>query len=84
MSRVVSLVMPQAAMKASVSSMRRGQVAVALGQRRALDEIQVPAMHLVQVGIAAGGEGAQQVQRAGRLEIAELHARRIGHAGLRR
>ena len=37
-------------------------------------------MHLVQVGIAAGGEGAQQVQRAGRLEVAELHARRIGDA----
>ena len=58
------------------------QVAVALGQRRALDEAQVPAVHLVQVGVAAGGEGAQQVQRAGRLEIAGLHARRIGHAGL--
>ncbi len=75
------LVMPQADMKASVSSMRCGEVLVALDQRRAGDEAEVPAMHLVQVGIAAGGEGAQQVQRAGGLEIAGFHARGIGHAG---
>jgi hypothetical protein len=35
-----------------------GDVAIPLGQRRAFDEAQVPAMHLVQVGVAAGGEGA--------------------------
>ena len=60
------------------------QILVAFRQRRALGEIQVPAMHLMQVGIAARGERAQQVERAGRLEVAELHARRIGNAGLRR
>ena len=38
-------------------------------------------MHFVQVGIAAGGEGAQQVQRAGGLEVAELHPSRVGDAG---
>ena len=37
-------------------------------------------MHLVQVGIAAVGERAQQVERARGLEIAGLHARRVGHA----
>ena len=37
-------------------------------------------MHLVQVGVAAGGEGAEQVQFGGGLEIAELHPRRIGRA----
>ena len=41
-------------------------------------------MHLVQVGITARGERAQQVQRAGGLEIAELHPRRIGNPRLRR
>ena len=58
------------------------QVLIAIGQRRAGDEAEVPAMDLVQIGIAAGGEGAQQVERAGRLEIAELHACGVGNAGL--
>ena len=59
-----------------------GEVLVAAGERGALDEAEVPAMDLMQVGIAAGGEGAQQVERAGGLEVAELHARGIGDAGL--
>ncbi len=39
-----------------------GQLAVLLGQCRVGDEIQVPLMHLVQIGEAALGERAQQVQ----------------------
>ena len=56
------------------------QFAVALGQRGTGHEGQVPAMHLVQIRIAATGEGAQQVQRAGGLKVAGFHALRIGHA----
>ena len=40
-------------------------------------------MDLVQIGVTARGKSAQQVQRAGGLEIAELHSRRIGRAGVR-
>ncbi len=41
-------------------------------------------MDVVQVGIAAGGEGAQQVHRARRLHVGEFHPRRVGDARLRR
>jgi hypothetical protein len=40
-------------------------------------------VHLVQIGITARGKSAQQVERAGGLEIAEFHARRVGGAGVR-
>ena len=40
-------------------------------------------MHLVQIGITARGKSAQQVERAGGLEIAEFHSGRIGRAGVR-
>ena len=39
-----------------------GQMAVLLGQRRVGDEVQVPLVHLMQVGKTALGKGAQQVQ----------------------
>ena len=44
-----------------------GQLLVALSLRRARDEVLVPAVHLREVGEAALGEGAQQVERRGRL-----------------
>ena len=60
------------------------QILVAFGQRGALDEAEIPAMHLMQVRIAAGRKGAQQVERAGRLEIGEFHPLRVGNARVRR
>jgi hypothetical protein len=58
-----------------------GEITVAFRQRRALDEAQVPAMDLVQVGIAAGGERAEQVELAGGLEVGQFHAAGVGAAG---
>ena len=60
----------------------RRQILVAGGEGAALHEAEVPAMDAVEIGIAAGREGAQQVERAGGLEIARLHAHRVRHAGL--
>ena len=57
-----------------------GQFLIALAGRTVGDEILRPAVHLVQVGIAAQGEGAQQVEGRGRLEIGLHHAARIRHA----
>ena len=42
-----------------------GELLVALPGRGRLHEVLVPGVHLAQVGVAAGGEGAHQVQRRG-------------------
>ncbi len=60
----------------------RGKIVVALRCRRVAHEVEVPAVDLVQVGIAALGEGAQQVQRRGRLVVGLHHALGIGQARL--
>ena len=54
-------------------------VAPALGA--AADELEVPLVHAVQVGEAALGEGAQQVQCRRGLVVAADHAHRIGPPG---
>ena len=59
-----------------------GEVAVLLGQRRVGDEIQVPLVHLVQVGETALGESAQQVQGCCGLMIGLQQTLRIRHAAL--
>ena len=46
-----------------------GELLVALGLRAVLDEAEHPAMHVLEVGIAAGREGAQQVERRRRLAV---------------
>ena len=60
--------------------MRLASASVALALRAVGDEAERPAMHVVEAGIAALGEGAQQVQRRGRLAVGHALARRIGHA----
>ena len=64
--------------------MRSATLLVALGLRAVLDEAQHPAMGVLQIGVAAGGEGAQQVQRRRRLAIGLDLAARVGHARLGR
>ena len=59
-----------------------GQLAVALARGRAGDEAERPAVDIVQVGVAAAGEGAQQVQRRRRLAVGLQQALGIGHARL--
>ena len=51
---------------------------------RALDEAKRPLVDVVEVGIAATCEGAQQIQRRRRLAISHLLALRIGDARFRR
>ncbi len=57
-------------------------VAATLGTRG--DELLVPEVHLVQVGVAALGERAQQVERRRGLVVALDHPGRIGYARLGR
>ncbi len=57
-----------------------GQLGIALAERAVGDEIEIPAMHAVQIGEAALGEGAQQVERRRRLVIGLHQALGIGHA----
>ena len=61
-----------------------GQFLVAARLRRILHETEHPLMHAAEIGVAAGGEGAQQVQRRGRLPVRHQLALRIGHARFRR
>ena len=58
-----------------------GQFLIAVGLRRILHKAQHPAMGVLKVGVAAGGERAQQVQRRCRLAISLQQATRIGRAG---
>ena len=60
-----------------------GQFLVAARLRRILEEAEHPLMHAAEIGKAAGGEGAQQIQRRRRLPVRHQLALRIGHARLR-
>ncbi|MNF79909.1 hypothetical protein D3C84_621400 [compost metagenome] len=60
-----------------------GQLAVLLGQLGAGDEVEVPLVHLMQVGKAALGEGAQQVEAGGGLVVGLQQALRVRDAALR-
>ncbi|MNZ66015.1 hypothetical protein D3C78_842200 [compost metagenome] len=57
-----------------------GQVAVFFRQRRVGDEVQVPLVHLMQIGKPALGERAQQVQGGGGLVIRLQQALGVRHA----
>ena len=61
-----------------------GDLLIAMRLRAVLDEAEHPAMRVVEVGVAARGEGAQQVQRRGRLSVGLELPARIGYAGLGR
>ena len=61
-----------------------GQLAVARALRAVLDEAQRPAVDVVQIGVAAAGEGAQQVQRRRRLAVGLQRPLRVGPRASRR
>ena len=61
-----------------------GELLVLRALRRVGDETLVPAMDPMEIGIAALGEGAQQVERRRRLAERLDHALRIGPARLGR
>ena len=56
------------------------QLLVAVSLRAVLDEAEHPAVRVLEIGIAAGREGAQEVERRRRLAIGHLDAVRIGRA----
>ncbi|MGX1269451.1 hypothetical protein RKD18_002645 [Streptomyces phaeoluteigriseus] len=58
-----------------------GQLLVALAGRGRLDEVLVPGVDLAQVGVTAGGEGADQVQRGGGRVVHPLQALGVRDAG---
>ena len=57
-----------------------GDLLVAVPGRAVLDEAEIPPMHMLEIGVAALREGAQQVERCRRLPIGHQHAMRIGNA----
>ena len=60
-----------------------GHLLVLAADLGAEHEVGVPGVHLAQVGVAAGDEGAHEVQRRGR-GVVDLHEPlRVGHPGLR-
>ena len=61
-----------------------GEFLVALRLRAVVDEGQHPLMRVRQVGVTAGGEGAQKIERRGRLPVGLKLPARIGDARFRR
>lgn len=59
-----------------------GQLLVTLAGGRRLHEVLVPGVHLAQVGVTAGGEGAHQVERRGGCVVHPLQALGVRDAGL--
>ncbi len=58
------------------------ELLVALPGRGGLHEVLVPGVHLAQVGVTTGGEGAHQVQRRGRGVVHALEPLGVRNAGL--
>ena len=58
-----------------------GEFLIAVALRAVLDEAQHPLVHALEIGVAAGREGAQQIERRRRLAIGLDLAMRIGDAG---
>ncbi len=61
-----------------------GDALIALGLRTVLDEAEHPAVGVLQIGVTAGGEGAQEVQRRRRLAVGLELTARVGLARLGR
>ncbi len=61
-----------------------GEILITLGLRAVLDERQHPLMRIRQIGVAAAGESAQQIERCRRLPIGLQLPPRIGGARFRR
>ena len=60
-----------------------GDALIALGLRAILDEAEHPPVGVLEIGVTAGGEGAQKVQRRRRLAVGFELPARIGLARLR-
>ena len=60
-----------------------GDALIAFGLRAVLDEPEHPAVGILEIGVTAGGEGAQEVQRRRRLSVGFQLPARVGLARLR-
>ncbi len=76
----MSGVSPQARMKRKRLGDMLGDLLVAVPGGAVLDEAEIPAMHMLEIGVAALGEGPEQIERGGGLPIGHQHALRVGHA----
>ena len=76
--------MPSSAVDLHGALDRLGQLAVALLDRRALHEFQLPALRVVERGVAAVEQRAQEIEGGRRLPVGLQLPLRIGDAGLRR
>ena len=71
-------------MKPSVSVIRSATLLIAFGLRAILDEAKHPAMGVLEVGVAAGGEGPEKIEGRSGLAIGFQLPARIGLTRLRR
>ena len=57
-----------------------GKLLVAMPGGAVLDEAEIPPMHVIEIGVAALREGAQQIERRRRLPVGHQHALRVRRA----
>ena len=57
-----------------------GKLLVAVAGGAVFDEAEIPPMHVIEIGVAALREGAQQIERGGRLPVGHQHALRVRRA----
>ena len=74
----MSGVSPMARMKRKRLGDVLGDFLVTVPGGAVLDEAEIPPMHMLEIGVAALREGAQQIERGGGLPIGHQHALRIG------
>ena len=57
-----------------------GELLIAMPGRAVLDEAEIPPVHVIEIGVAALRERAQQIERRRRLPVGHQHALRVGRA----
>ena len=57
-----------------------GKLLIAMPGGAVLDEAEIPPMHVIEIGVAALREGAQQIERRRRLPVGHQHPLRVGRA----
>ena len=67
-------------MKRSDSAIASTMLAVVFGERRVLDEVEVPVLGVVEVGESAVDQGADEVERQGGAFVAAQQQLRVGSA----
>ena len=58
-----------------------GKLLIAMPGGAVLDEAEIPPVHVIEIGVAALREGAQQIESRRRLPVGHQHPLRVGRAG---